>query len=204
MPEIKDLLDLPLATISVLAAGYVGYRVAYIGRGRSLQAVDVVFLTLAFALVAKVSQYWTLPLVGEVGAALAGMAASIAVAFVWRVIGEKFWNVAQRLAGLSVYDRHETAWDTIRHRSDFGPGTIVVAMKNGWRYMSADAARFNVLQDGPYILGDDGSVAMFVTARSQAGSDDWDDLDPYFQDRGTELTYFPASEIAAIKVLTPR
>ena len=53
LSDVQTLLDLlPVNTITVLASGYLGYRLAYTGKDTKHKATDKVFLSLAFGLVA--------------------------------------------------------------------------------------------------------------------------------------------------------
>ena len=44
--DLKDLLELQLHTLAVLAAGYLGYRIASLGRDAAHGPVDVLFQSL--------------------------------------------------------------------------------------------------------------------------------------------------------------
>ncbi|MCU9850388.1 hypothetical protein OEZ60_20595 [Defluviimonas sp. WL0024] len=202
MEEFQSLLSLPLETISVLAAGYIGYRIAYVGHDETHQTIDVLFASLVFALIAKLASDRLAVFDAPAIAATGGVVAAIGAAAIWRGFLEEFVRSLLRVARVTSSDRHVTAWHSVRLRRAFAPTWIMVRLKSGRRLMCNDLSRFSCFSDGPCIFGEDGSVALFVTDRSEAGSEEWEEAelqDPAF---GTALTYVPASEIEEIRVYT--
>lgn len=57
--EIQSILDLPVGTIAVLAAGYIGYRIAYQGKDHGHKSVDVLFISMVFAFVARLASIFS-------------------------------------------------------------------------------------------------------------------------------------------------
>ncbi len=210
MTDIQALLTLPLGTLTVLVAGYLGYRVAYVGKDRPHGPMDIVFLTLVFALVA---QAWIVlasagfaHFVHNKTASLTfgflGIPISMAVAACWRKWGEQCWFDFMRYARVSGSDRYLSAWDTVRHKSKFSPTQLVLRLTDGRSLMCDDLDRFRQYQAGPCVLGEDGSVAMFVTDYTNKAGEDWTERDFHDEIFGTEMTYVPASMIAEIKIRT--
>jgi hypothetical protein len=200
MNDLQSLLSLPLGTLAVLAAGYIGYRIAYVGHDSTHSTIDVLFLTLTFSLVARLAEDLIIPHAGLVVAALGGIVAAVVGAAVWRSGLEDFSRRLLRLARISTSDRHLTAWDTVRLRRNFSPTWLMLRLTDGRRLLSSDLNRFASMRDGPCILGADGSVAMFVTERRAAQSEEWTPCDLTKEYFGTELTYIPAREISEIRI----
>lgn len=202
MQELRSLLDLPIDTLAVLAAGYLGYRLAYIGRDRGHRPVDVLFISLAFAFIASLTAQLLDPVTGKTGAMLLGVAATIVAAAFWRSIGSGWTFRALRAARISDSDHHVTAWDTVRQRRGFRPTVLIVRTTDGELLMCHKPEEYGHLRDGPFILGDDGSVAMFVTDRCRPGKNEWEERETFDDVCGYELTYLPAGRISEIRIKT--
>ena len=112
MTDLAALLTLPLDTIAVLAAGYLGYRLAFVGKDASHSGVDVLFLSLVYALAAKLAMAAAAgALAPPLLAPLTGIAAALGMAALWRRFGEAGVFRLLRRTGVSTSDRHLTAWD---------------------------------------------------------------------------------------------
>jgi hypothetical protein len=203
MTYLPDVLNLPLDTIAVLAAGYLGYRLAYVGKDAGHSSVDVVFLSLVYALSAKLVLQLAsgVGLLSPVGIILA-ISAALLVAALWRSWGEGATFRALRFARVSNSDRHRTAWDSVRHKPSFAPTGYTVSKVDGTVLLCQNPQDFAHLRDGPCILGEDGSIAMFVTHRRLPGQADWEKRDTFDPVLGYEMTYIPASMVAEIRIDT--
>lgn len=203
MNDIQAMLTLPFETLLILVSGYLGYRVAYTGKDRTHGPVDIVFLTLVYAFIAKLVFAELRPLAGDLTAILA-VGASLCSAAIWRLGGENLVFKILRGARISTSDRHWTAWDTVRMKPNFEPKTLVLRLTDGRRLMCGDLGRFSDFEAGPCVFGSDGSVALFVTDQSEPGSQEWQERSLVCDGFGTEMTFVPAAQIAEIKVFLPR
>lgn len=203
MSNIQTLLVLPLDTLAILVAGYLGYRLAYTGKDSKHSTIDTVFLSLVYALIAKAVLSLPLP-VPELPKVAIAIIVALVTAALWRRWGEHWVFRLLRWAGISTSDRHVTAWDSLRMKSGFEPRTLMLRLRDGRRLMCGDLGRFLGFEAGPCLLGSDGSVALFVTDQSDAGSSDWQAREISAEEFGTEMTYVPADQIAEIKVYIPR
>lgn len=199
METTKILLDLPLATLAPLGAGYIAYRIAYFGKDAAHKTSDIVLISLVFAALAKLIAACR-PELSIIGNLLGG-AVSIYAAALWRNRLEASWLGFLADAKVSYSDGHATAWDSIRLDERLAPTRITVRRKDGMMFMCGRLADFKAVPTGPLIYGSDGSLAMYVTHSSAPGDAEWMPVNPRAEgDFGAEITYFPASEIAAIYV----
>ncbi|SMO97740.1 hypothetical protein [Paracoccus laeviglucosivorans] len=206
-PEhVQYLLDLPLDTLASLVAGYLGYRIAYTGRDTKHGTLDVLFITFAFAFIAKTTFFvatayeaksWVL-----FGSYALGLCLAIGAACVWRKwLMDRTFKVL-RATGVSAADRCTTAWESMLHRSR-SPQRLVVRKKNGERMMTLNLADFTNAPLGTCLLGEDGSVGMYVTDIMHAGTTEWEErqvFDPAKPDWGYDMTFIPASEILEVRI----
>lgn len=201
MTDLPDLLTLPLDTITILAAGYLGYRVAYTGKDTGHGAMDTLFMSLVFALVAKlVLQGLAMLAVPLMVAIPFAVCLAIFVASGWRKWGQHLTFAALRGAGVSTSDRHRTAWDTIRTDARLRPSQLILRRKDGVSLMCDNLGQFADHFPGCCVLGSDGSVALFVTHQSGPEDKDWEAMDVDHADWGALLTYIPAAEIAGLHI----
>jgi len=206
MPEnINSLLALPLETLAMLVAGYLGYRLAYIGRDESHRGTDVVFLSLVFALLARAAM--------GVGAAIgapewagigAGIAVALAGAALWRRWGQEGAFRLLRSAKVSMADGHRTALQSVIKRESISISQIMVRRADGVGMMCDDASRFVDTPTGPYWFGEDGSIALYVTHQRGAGENEWEDISDQTRDAdwGDLITIIPADKVAMVELRT--
>ena len=198
MTEVERMLTLPLPTLVVLAAGYMGYRLAYVGRDATHGALDTAFLSLVFAALAQgIMTAAPLPSSGAMATALT---ATLGAALVWRRWGDGMVQKLLRRTGFSISDRHVTAWDSLRTNPDLRPTQIMVELKDGKTLMCDRLSDFDARPTNACRLGADGSVAMYVTDVFRPGSEDWEKCSPIDPAWGGLITYIPAGEIALLEV----
>lgn len=210
MDQIKSILDLPTETLTILAAGYIGYKIAFTGLNKHHKPTDVVFISLAFGLVAQLgflmvqaifeargwqgSEYAAPPF----AALLAVIASSL-----WRRWGSERFRKLLRDGNISFSDGTQTAWDAIRASTTARPQQLIVRKTDGSQLMCHYLWQFENKPFGPCGFGEDGSVSMYVTCARSSASEEWVDTnydDPEFEEFGTALTYIPANQIAEIEV----
>lgn len=199
MEPVTSLLNLPFATLSALGAGYLAYRLAFVGRDGAHGAVDAVFITTVFAALAKLPSLY--PSSSPVSAAIVGLIAALASAAVWRKFGATFVYEQLRRARISEHDRGRNVWESMLARDLPPPAQLRVKLKDGTDLMCDRLADFNDAPMGPCLLGPDGSLAFYVTATRKPGEQwtnaDADTLDPHW---GRAITFIPAAEIARTRI----
>jgi len=198
MEPVRALLDLPLATLAPLAAGYLGYRTAFIGRNGAHRAVDVVFLSLVFALVGKMvmvaSGGWIIP------GAVAAVAVTIMTAALWRVLGVHHVFAMLRRRRIVDHDGQPDVWRSMLARQDIdGANRITVRLKSGRHLLCNDTRSFNLAPMGAYLLGEDGSIALYVThSKGAVPGSEWIEAEPLDQGFGYDMTFIPAAGIESV------
>lgn len=198
--DLTLLLDLPGRSLVLLAAGYMAYRIAYVGRDRNDRPIDILFKVAVFALCAKFGAMLTdaISLAGdvhpawEIAAHCSAVLAAVLSAAIWRKWLERAWFVFLRHLGIVMSDGHLTAWGSIAARTE-KVEDLVVRKKDGTALWCADAGLTSGLPFSPCLLGEDGSVALYVT-HTKAKGKDWLKLD-----QPSRLTFVPASEISEIE-----
>lgn len=218
MESVKIFLDLPIATLVVLAAGYISYRFAFVGRNSSHTSIDTIFIAATFAAIAQgVNLLWKknsfeegcLQWLQEIPASglMLGFWTSIITAILWRKWLEKWLFECLRNVNLLNTDRHKTAWLTYLARPPKNVYTqLYVRMKDGTCLLCDELHLFNKMDLGPAILGEDGSIMMYPTHRKANINDEWDLHPPPTKNDtawGINLIYIPATEIAEIRVMHP-
>lgn len=204
--EINTLLSLPLGTLAVLAAGYLGYRVAYAGRDTQHGSIDVVFFVCVFGFVAKLSAALVIWAGSQSGsdvngilAALGALIGALAISAIWRGFIEE--NVFSLLRGVKVSSarRLPSAWLVVASRPNLQPSILIVTKTDGSQLMSEGMSQFDGLPFASCILGQDGSVAMYVTHARSSNSEDWIEVSsgPY-EDWGAEVTVVPSGQISQV------
>ncbi|WP_415392458.1 hypothetical protein [Paracoccus sp. SJTW-4] len=200
------LLDLPLGTLAALASGYLGYRIAYTGKDTKHGPLDVVFITLVFSFIAKsiiaIIATEDAGALRTVAAFVVAITSAIGAACAWRKwLADETFEVL-RTMGVSASDRCTTAWESMLHRSR-SPQRLVVRKKNGDRVMTFNLADFSNAPLGTCLLGEDGSVGMYVTDIMPREKTEWETrevFDSARPDWGYDMTFIPASEIAEVRI----
>lgn len=214
MEALENLLQLPYQTLAILVAGYLSYRLAYTGRDTTHRTLDTLAVALVFAFVAQAATAgllilydwkYPVPTDGELplwvgyGASVGGIIVALIAAAVWRRVSVNSLPTFLRKAGISSSDRNVAAWETVINREDSGPTQITVLKKDGITVQCERLDDFKDAPFGPVILGQDGSIAMYVTDyRDKTGQ--WETVSPEHGDWGPEITVIPATEISEVRI----
>ncbi|MEQ8747343.1 hypothetical protein [Pyruvatibacter sp.] len=209
--DLQSVFDLPLSTLVVLGAGFAAYRVAFTGKKKGHGAIDVFFITVVFAAIAKFAFEVAsnmvpspTPDVMSGYAALAGSAAAVVVALgaaaIWRKWGEDRFKALLRAGNVSYSDGNHSAWDQVRVSMSARPTQLIVRKTSGKQLMCDDLKTWEYFPFGPCIYGEDGSIALYVTNVRQDATLDWFDIEPLDEGAGVAMTYIPADQISEIEV----
>jgi hypothetical protein len=199
MQNIDNLLSLPIDTLVLLAAGYLGYRLAFTGRDREHKTADVVFISAAFAAIAKV----VMMICTGTGSPATGLVlaapASLFAAIIWRRwVSDPVFGTLKNMR-IMTHDRTETAWQSLIATDGNSVRQIVVNMTDGTSYMCDDFFPFKDIAPAPLILGSDGSVVFPVSHWRDADKKEWiEEHDVVSEDWGNVLTYVPADQIKSV------
>lgn len=205
--NVKPLLELPIETLAALATGYLAYRLAYTARDFTHKATDVLFIAAVFAFIGQFATATFNTLIGifhEQPSAsfsgitlLLGMAFSIASAGAWRSWIEPYLQKVLFDWGISRSDRTTTALDSILKKSR-AFARLTVVKRNGEHLMCQTLEDWNNAPIKGCLFGDDGSVALYVTARRSDPYSEWEQCNPDEGEWGKQMTYIPAAEISEI------
>lgn len=195
---LTDLSALPWTTQLVLASGYCGYLVAYVGIRYNHKAADTIFSSLAFGLVALLCLAIPFPVVTW-AKGIAAFMSSIAMGVLWRAwLREAIRELANKLH-YSWADGTQSAWDRVQENSKYPPSQLAVETQDGWTFYCTDAHKVMDLPFGPFILGTNGDVLMYVD-KSEAPGKEPADVEGVFDEWGSQITYLPKDRIARIAI----
>lgn len=205
MQDIQSLLNLPLETLLILVAGYIGYKITSGGMDHKDAPIDIVFIVLSFGLVAKLT--FDLVLVAGLApgySAIVSLLVATVAGGLWRKWLARFWQAALRISNLDYSYGSENALTTIVSDTTIHTTQLSVTLKCGDVLWSEDLSEFNNQPHGPCVFGADGSVALYVTSIKKRGGADYEDRDAIATDSywGSKITYIPASEVQRISVRT--
>lgn len=209
--ELEKVLSLPLVTLAVIAAGYLGYRLAYTGKDARHSSVDVVFFVCVFGFAAKMVgalSIWGTSIIGwrlgDAASSLAGIVGALVIAATWRRWGEIAVFRALRGASVSSARRLGSAWSVVVARPDLKPTILMVSKTDGSQLLSEGMSQFNELPFGSCVLGEDGSIAMYVTHCRSGTDQEWAEVSSgLYADWGAEVTVIPANQISHVSLRTP-
>ncbi|KGJ18696.1 hypothetical protein [Paracoccus sanguinis] len=196
----ETFTTLPYDFLWLFATGYVAYRIAFVGRNSHHKTFDETFLVVVFATLARLISALLATLAGTYslsGSVLATLG-TLCLAIVWRRWLSCWLRKTLREAKLVDHDGHADVWRSMLAEDLRGPTQLVVVLKSGKSYLCDDLARFNDAPLGPCLWGEDGSVAMYITALRKQG-EAWQDCNPEGEN-GFELSFFKAADIERIDI----
>ena len=215
MEYLDELLKLPYQTLVLLAAGYLSYRIAYVGRDSTHTTIDTIAIMLVFSGIAQASTAGAFAVYQKISGtssadpmqlwlgyaiSFSGLILSLFAASIWRWFGAQAVADSLRFFGISSADRHVSAWQSVIDREQAGPSTITVVRKDGSMVCCDRLADYSDAPLKSLILGQDGSVALYVTSSKDVNADEWTGQDPHHGDWGPELTVVPAEEVREIRI----
>jgi hypothetical protein len=193
----EKLLTLPFELQLALGSGYLAYALAYIGIRGHHQTADTVFRTFAFGLIA-----WAVlaivpverPWLRVAGAVLSAIVAGA----LWRALGIEMVRKAMRATNYSWADEAPSAWATLYANHARSGVTQVSVLHEDGTWLNCDLCHdFETAPHGPFVLGPNGDIALYVTDEEKDGVIHRCDTvrdDEY----GDRLTYVPAAKIKRI------
>lgn len=197
-PElIQKITALPWSLQIVMASGFCGYLVAYVGIRYGHKTTDTVFLSLAFGLVASLVISLPLQVPLQVKAALA-FGASLLAGVLWRTVMRSFVRDILRKLNYSWSDDSLSAWDRLQEDSKNSPTQLTVEMDDGRYLFCTDTKRVMNLPFGPYVLGASGDVLMYVDRSINKQGEEREVPGTFSDDWGNLVTYIPKEHIRKI------
>lgn len=198
----KSLLDLPWPTLVTLAAGYIGYFVANVGVKDQHKAVDITFSALVFGLFSAGIYHASVWVgINAYMAAFPAVMAAFVAGSCWRKYGRKWMYSLLRKYDISWSDNTSSAWQQMFGMTDYGTTEVIVILRNGSGLQSINVARFEGLPNGPYTLGNNGDVILYVTHSSPPDNEEWVEFKDVVHDSwGALATWIPADQIARVEI----
>lgn len=201
MSDVQTLLTLPMETLVVLGAGYMGYRIAYTGDDQTHKTADVTFISLVFGLVCGLGMRVKVGGPYEIETSVAiGFAATILAAAIWKAYLANWCRKVLKATNVSYSDGRRSAWDSIRISTKNRPTQLVVRQKNGIHLKCDYLKSFEPYPHGPCVFGEDGSIALYVTHTQNGPGPDWSLVQSTSTELGLQMTYIPADQITAIEM----
>lgn len=214
MENFEQLLQLPYQTLAIMVGGYLAYRLADTGRDSTHRTIDTAAIALVFAFITQAASAYLLltygakypskinevPLWVGYSVSIGGIIAALIAAAIWRRTSVSGFASFLRKTRISSSDRHMTAWETIINQENSGPSSVTVVRKDGTAVICEKLDDFDKAPFGPMILGQDGSIALYVTSSRAVGSKEWIDADPNYADWGPEITIIPAGEVSEVRI----
>lgn len=194
--------DLPWQAQLVAVAGYFGYVVAYVGRRGGHQPIDTAAISLCFGsvclFVLSLDSYVSsvCPKLPKQVLPIFGVTASIISGALWRAYFRHFAGVVISKLSKSDDDGHLSAWESIIQNQKVDYSQLIVALNDGRVLESYPLGDFNDWPNGPCVLGNDGSIGMYVTNIEEAGVSR--ETNAISNTDGMRITFIPASQVKEI------
>ncbi len=110
-----DIVHLPFEVQAVLAAGYLGYRLAAAGLDRTHRAADTVFQVFVYGALAWAACALAKPHIGVVAALAVAFPTALVAAALWRAGGRRILVAALRWLKVTRENYAPSTWDSIIH-----------------------------------------------------------------------------------------
>jgi hypothetical protein len=182
-----------------LASGYAAYAIAYTGlRGRQ-KTIDIVSISFVFSLIPTFVLWWLVS-EGPVISSAAAFFISIVAGIIWRKLIRPFVFPILKQLNVTWSNDDPSALVTLSDNAKFRTSAIAVLLDDGTWLRCDDVNKFENAPFWPYILGENGDVALYLT-HEESADENVKDLttvrDSYYGDR---ITYVPASHIKQITI----
>jgi hypothetical protein len=173
---LDAILSISIDLQIVLIAGYLGYKVATVGRGIAHSTEEFLVQLLVFGSISRGIAYlielvavWlasstpnTIPPEGRTLAiAVVTLVAGIACGAIWRKSGNRLVSVLMRATGTHVDDHEPTTWASIRATKATWT-FIQLHLRDGTTLESVFGQLPSDVPGGPFIVADDG-INIYVT-----------------------------------------
>lgn len=197
--SLTALAAMPLQLQLIGGAGYCAYLFAYIGIRHAHSAGDTVFSSLAFGLVAAIVLLLPLNLPMWAHATIA-FALTLSAGVAWRLFVRVWLRNALRKFGYSWADDTQSAWDHMLECTERSPTQLTVELDDGRYLMCSDAFAVKDRPFGPYVLGTNGDVLLYVDKTEYPGEKPQDQPRVHEDGWGSLITYVPRDRIRKIAI----
>jgi hypothetical protein len=195
----EDLLKLPWDLQVPLASGYAAYVLAYTGLRDRQKTVDIAFISLVFSLIAT----FVLALaakrgIGPINASMLAFGATVAAGVLWRKIGRPMVSWTLRATNVTWTNDDPSALVSLSGSTRYYVTQVAVLLDDGSWLSCLSASDFNNAPFGPFQIGPNGDIALYVTEISPADGADRPQLAVRDDAYGDRITYVPAARIRQI------
>ncbi len=186
---MTEFLDLPWQILVAIGGGHLGYRLAYIGQRFGHTQSDIVFLSLAFALLPALA----IALLARFDAVVVGsvaVAAGLVGGLVWRWPARPAIAFILRYFNISWANDDVSALATLSNNSKWYVSAVAIQLDNGEWVECRDTSMFERSPFGAVTWGPSGDIALYATHVS-----DKDQITTLDAVEGDRITYIPASRV---------
>lgn len=204
MTTPAELADLPVLTQVVLACGYVTYRLAYRGEHAHRKIIDVIFGTIAFSLIATgvfvlAKEFFKESRMIDFGAGVIALIFALVIGMAFRKWGYLFAKLMRKL-NISWSSDRPSVLDVITQDTSHPVSQIAVELEDGTWLLCDGAHKFANAPFGPYLLGSDGSVALYLTHVEDPSGLNKEMKTTIHENGGHCLTHIQASKIRQLRI----
>jgi hypothetical protein len=171
MPDI-DFLMLPWEIQGALASGYAAYATAYTGLRDRQRPIYIAFLSLVFSVPATLIFGFMAGLgIGPAISIPAAFVAAVAVGIIWPKFIQPHVFPFLRILNVTWSNDDPSALATISSNYKFRVSQVAVLLDDGTWLRCDDAIKFENAPFGPYVLGPNGDIGLYLTHEEPAGSE---------------------------------
>ena len=196
------LLNLPWETLITLTCGYIGYFVANVGINDGHKVTEITFSTLIFGMFSAMVYHASIWAgVNSWTATFPAVAYAFASGAYWRKYARKWMYAFLRKLDISWSDSASSARLSMFEHTDYRVTEVFVHLKDGSVLHSCLPGDYEDFPAGPFTLGNNGDITLYVTQRKRKVDDKWVKCDGVTKEEwGTLATWIPQEQIARIDI----
>jgi hypothetical protein len=194
-----NFLNLPWEIQVALASGYAAYATGYMGLRDRQRPIDIAFLSIVFSVPATLVLWWLFERSIYISAPAAFVAA-IAVALIWRRLLRPLVFPILRKYDVTWSNDDPSALATLSGNSKFKVTQIAIHLDDDSWLCCDDLKQFEHAPFAPYVLGQNGDVALYLTQTVGADGNAKPQETVSHPEFGDRITYVPAARIKQIAI----
>ena len=161
-------------------------------------ATDIIFFALVFWLIVSGSHFLLIGYLNEVMASILAFLAACVAGLLWRRIGRPLLRWVLRKTNISWVDDDPSALASIMVNNKYFTTQISVQLDDGTWLRCDELWRFADAPFGPYKIGPNGDVAMYLTHEQPKEGPEIEMQSVQDEACGDRISYIPASKIKII------
>lgn len=201
--DIEELLNLPWLTLLTLACGYMAYFIANFGDREHHKTIDVIFSVFVFGFLSASAYRWLQPqsTMGETGATIGALLVAAISGAIWSWIGRDWLGLAVRKTNISHSNDLTTIHAEIaRQKGKVNTTQLHVWLIDGGTLSCNDLSAFKNEPNGPFVLGSNGDLLIYVTTRWDKDGLEIDQTKNVKNNWGSLATIVPKEQISRIEL----